>query len=55
MELSNDMLLTSTNYFQWKSRMEDTLRSKGLYRLTLGMEAAPTDADKLAKWENRND
>lgn len=55
MEISNDMLLTSANYFPWKSHMEDILRSKGLYRLTLSMEVPPSDADKLAKWENRND
>jgi len=55
MEISNDMFLTSTNYFLWKSRMEDILRSKGLYRITLGMESPPTDPDKLEKWENRND
>jgi hypothetical protein len=35
--------------------MEDLLRSKGLYQITLGKEKAPTDADKKAKWDNRND
>ena len=35
--------------------MEDILRSKGLYRITLGMEATHTDPDKLEEWENRND
>jgi hypothetical protein len=35
--------------------MEDLLRSKGLYRITLGKEAKPTDADKKVKWANRND
>ena len=35
--------------------MEDILRSKGLYRLTLGMESPPNDPEKLAKWESRND
>jgi hypothetical protein len=35
--------------------MEDLLRSKGLYRITLGKEKAPTDVDKKAKWNNRND
>ena len=35
--------------------MEDLLRSKGLYRITLGKEKAPTNADKKAKWNNRND
>jgi hypothetical protein len=34
--------------------MEDLLRSKGLYRITLGKEKEPTDADKKAKWDNRN-
>jgi hypothetical protein len=35
--------------------MEDLLRSKGLYRITLGKEKEPTDVDKKAKWDNRND
>jgi hypothetical protein len=35
--------------------MEDLLRSKGLYRITMGKEPAPTDDDKKAKWDNRND
>jgi hypothetical protein len=33
--------------------MEDLLRSKGLYRITLGKEIAPTDDDKKSKWDNR--
>ena len=35
--------------------MEDLLRSKGLYQITMGMETTPTDDDKKAKWDNRND
>jgi hypothetical protein len=35
--------------------MEDLLRSKGLYQITLGKEEEPTDDDKYAKWINRND
>jgi hypothetical protein len=35
--------------------MEDLLRSKGLYRITLGKETTPTDDDKKDKWDNRND
>jgi hypothetical protein len=35
--------------------MEDLLRSKGLYRITMGKETTPTDDDKKAKWDNRND
>ena len=54
MASTSNLLLTSTNYFQWKSHMEDLLRSKGLYRITLGKEKTPTDADKKAKWDNRN-
>jgi hypothetical protein len=35
--------------------MKDLLRSKGLYRITLGKEKKPTDADKKVKWANRSD
>jgi hypothetical protein len=35
--------------------MEDLLRSKGLYQITLEKEKTPTDADKKAKWDNGND
>jgi hypothetical protein len=35
--------------------MEDLLRSKGMYQITLGKETTPTDDDKKAKWDNRND
>jgi hypothetical protein len=35
--------------------MEDLLRSKGLYRITLGKEKEPTDDDKKFKWANRSD
>jgi hypothetical protein len=35
--------------------MEDLLRSKGLYWITLGKEKEPIDADKKFKWANRSD
>jgi hypothetical protein len=35
--------------------MEDLLRSKVLYQITLGKEKEPSDVDKKAKWDNRND
>jgi hypothetical protein len=35
--------------------MEDLLRSKGLYRITMRKETTPTDDDKKSKWDNRND
>ena len=55
MENTNIVILTSTNYFQWKSPMEDLLRSKGIYRITLGTKTAPDEDEKKAKWENKND
>jgi hypothetical protein len=51
----NNLLLTNTNYFQLKYHMEDLLRSKGLYRITLGKEKEPSDADKKVKCANRSD
>ena len=35
--------------------MEDVLRSKGLYQITLGIEQALTNAEKKSKWDNKND
>jgi hypothetical protein len=35
--------------------MEDLLRSKGVYRITLGNETTPIDVNKKFKWDNRND
>jgi hypothetical protein len=35
--------------------MEDLLRSKGLYWITLGKEKVPTHDDKKAKLDNKND
>ena len=35
--------------------MEDLLRSKGLYRMTLGTKTAPNDDETQDKWENKND
>jgi hypothetical protein len=55
MTSSNDLLLTNTNYFSWKSHVEDVLRSKVLYQITLGKEQEPTDDEKKFKWNNKND
>ena len=55
MENTSIVLITSSNYFQWKSHMEELLRSKGLYKITLGIEATPDDDEKQDKWENKND
>ena len=53
MKNTNIVLLTSNNYFKWKLHMEDLLRSKGLYRITLGAEVAPDEDEKRAKWESK--
>jgi hypothetical protein len=50
-----EILFTSTNYFSWKSHMDDVLRSIRLYRITFGKEQEPTDDDKYSKWVNKND
>ena len=41
-----DIILTSSNYFSWKSRMEDVLRSNRLFRITSGKETEPINDDK---------
>jgi hypothetical protein len=55
MIFSSNVFLTSNNYFQWKSHMENLLRSKGMYQITLGKEKTPIDDDTKAKWDNMND
>ena len=55
MESPCQVILDSTNYFQWWSYIVDLLRSKGLYRIASGQETKPQDEDKAAKWENRQD
>ena len=56
MENTSIVLLTSTNYFQWKSHMEDLLRRKRIYIITLGTKTGPTDDEaKAVKWDNKND
>lgn len=36
--------------------MEDLLRSKGLYKITLGIEDVPIEeSGKVDKWKNKND
>ena len=49
MENTNIVLLISTNYFQWKYPMEDLLRSKEIYRITLGTKTAPDADEKKVK------
>ena len=53
MENTSIALLTSNNYFQWKLHIEDLLRSKELYRITVGTKAAPNEDEKQDKWEKK--
>ena len=55
MESACPIILNDTNYFQWLPHMVDILRSKGLYRIATGLETKPSDDDKVAKWENKQD
>jgi hypothetical protein len=55
MDSTSNVLFTNNNYFQWKSHMDDLLRSKGLYQITLGKKKKPIDDDKKVKWANRSD
>ena len=48
-----DIPLTRSNYFSWKSRMEDVLRSRRIFIITSRKEIKPTDDDKKIKWANR--
>ena len=50
-----DIILTSSNYFSWKYRMEDVLRSRELFKITSGKETEPANDDKIIKWANRCD
>jgi hypothetical protein len=55
MESLSDLLLTSTNYFSWKSHIEDVLKSKALYQITLGKELEPNNDENKVKWANNSD
>jgi hypothetical protein len=55
MASTSNLFLTSTNYFQCKYHMEDLLRSKVFYHITLGKEKTSTDDDNSVKWANRSD
>jgi hypothetical protein len=55
MDSPSDIFITSTNYFLWKYHMEDVLKSKGVYHITLRKEKSPADDEKIFKWVNKND
>src|SRR5277367_760021 len=47
--------LTPFNYFEWKTDITLLLRSKGLYRVTMGTETEPTSAAEKIKYFNKLD
>ena len=55
MDQSQKIILTPFNLFEWKAEMEILLREKGLYRVTMEIEADPNVATKNIKWHNRRD
>ena len=52
---TNHIFLTPFNYFEWKAEMVIQLRSKGLYRVTMGREVEPNSAVEKLKYFNRLD
>ena len=48
-------LITPFNYFEWKAEMVIQLRSKGLYKVTMGTELEPNSVVEKAKYFNRLD
>ena len=49
------VLLSPFNFFDWKEEMVIQLRSKGLYRVTMGTKVEPNSAIEKAKYFNRLD
>ena len=54
MEASH-ILLTPLKLFNWKEEMVIQLTSKGLYRVTMGIEVEPNYAVEKAEYFNRLD
>jgi hypothetical protein len=49
------VILTPFNYFEWKPKIELLLRSKGLYRVTIGTEVEHTSSIEKSKYFTRMD
>ena len=48
-------MLTHFNFFEWKAEMVIQLRSKGLFRVTMGTEVEPNSAVEKSKFFNKLD
>ena len=49
------IILTPFKFFEWKVEMVIQLRSKGLFRVTMGTEVEPKSAVDKAKYFNKLD
>jgi hypothetical protein len=49
------LILNPFNYFEWKTKISLLLQSKGLYRVTMGMEKELTIAAEKIKYFNKLD
>ena len=47
------LVLNPFNYFEWKTKIYLLLRSKGLYRVTMGTEKEPSTATEKIKYFNK--
>ena len=55
MDQSQKIILTPFIFFEWKDEMEILLRAKGIYRVTMEIEAEPNVTVEKIKWHNRRD
>ena len=50
-----ELILNPFNYFEWKTEISLLLRSKGIYRITMGTEKEPTATMEKIKYFNKLD
>ena len=55
MDQSHRIILTPFNFFEWKAEIDIFLRSKGLFRVTMEIEADPNVEWENIKCHNRRD
>eukprot|EP00253_Pinus_taeda_P004632 PITA_04632 len=55
LEFPQSAILTPYNYFEWKPKIQLHLRSRGLFRITMGTEVEPTSAMEKTRYFNRMD
>ena len=55
MDQSQKIILNPFNLFEWKAEMEKILRDKGIYKVTMEIEAEPNVAIEKIKWHNKRD